>query len=189
MVHKLGSSALVVAAWPVLSGFSPPLTEGEPPITTGAPLGIWILVILGFLAIAVMIWWWWRNAYRRGETEESVERSEPMATAQGPGAGESEAVPPSPATAAEGLKPDDLKRIEGIGPKIAAVLDAAGVRTFAQLADTDADRLREILGEQDPNLLRLADPTTWPEQAALAKEGEWEALAELQESLKGGRRS
>jgi NADH-quinone oxidoreductase subunit I len=83
--------------------------------------------------------------------------------------------------------PDDLKRIEGIGPKISGVLAAAGVTTFAQLADAEVDRIKQILQEADPNLLQLADPTTWPRQARLAATGKWEALERYQERLKGGR--
>ena len=82
---------------------------------------------------------------------------------------------------------DDLKLIEGIGPKIASVLQEAGVGTFAALAAADADRLQAILREADPRLLRLADPATWPEQARLAAAGEWEALTRMQQELKGGR--
>jgi len=80
---------------------------------------------------------------------------------------------------------DDLEAIEGIGPKIAGVLKAAGVVTFADLAATDTNRLTEIL--QAANV-RLADPTTWPEQAQLAADGKWAEFKALQESLKGGRR-
>jgi predicted flap endonuclease-1-like 5' DNA nuclease len=86
-------------------------------------------------------------------------------------------------------KPDDLTRIEGIGPKIASVLQAAGITTFAQLAATDVDRLKDILREADPNLIRLADPGTWPDQAGLAAEGRWVDLEKLQNKLKGGRRA
>jgi ribosomal protein L30 len=82
---------------------------------------------------------------------------------------------------------DDLELIEGIGPKIAAVLTAAGIVTFADLAATDTSRLAEIL-QQEPNL-RLADSGTWPEQAALAAAGKWDELKVLTEQLKGGRRA
>ncbi|HNT77832.1 MAG TPA: DUF4332 domain-containing protein [Anaerolineae bacterium] len=82
-------------------------------------------------------------------------------------------------------KPDDLKRLEGIGPKVAGVLEAAGISTFAQLAETDVARLRAIL---DAAKLRFLDPTTWPEQAALAAKGDWEAFDKLASELKGGRR-
>ncbi len=81
-------------------------------------------------------------------------------------------------------KPDDLKVIEGIGPKIASTLQAAGIQTFAQLAQTEVETLHRILEDAG---LRLADPTTWPEQARLAAKGNWEALKKLQDSLKGGR--
>ncbi len=84
-------------------------------------------------------------------------------------------------------EPDDLKRIEGIGPKISDLLQAAGIKTFAQLAATEVDRIEQILEEADPKLLRLADPKTWPRQAKLAADGKWEALEKWQERLKGGR--
>jgi predicted flap endonuclease-1-like 5' DNA nuclease len=80
---------------------------------------------------------------------------------------------------------DDLKIVEGIGPKISSVLQAAGITTWAQLAATDVDTLKKILREAD---IRLGDPTTWPEQAALAAEEKWDELTTLQDSLKGGRR-
>lgn len=80
---------------------------------------------------------------------------------------------------------DDLKIIEGIGPKISGVLQAAGIRTLAQLAATDVDELKRVLTEAD---IRLGDPGTWPEQAGLAAEGKWDELAALQDELKGGRR-
>lgn len=80
---------------------------------------------------------------------------------------------------------DDLKIIEGIGPKISGVLQVAGIRTLAQLAVTDVDELKRILTEAG---IRLGDPGTWPEQAQLAAEGKWDELTALQGNLKGGRR-
>jgi predicted flap endonuclease-1-like 5' DNA nuclease len=83
---------------------------------------------------------------------------------------------------------DDLKRIEGIGPRIEGILNNAGVTTFRALSATTAERLREILVASD---LRGAyyDPTTWPEQAQLAAEDKWAELEAMQAGLKGGRRS
>ena len=81
--------------------------------------------------------------------------------------------------------PDDLQRIRGIGPKIASLLQLAGIQTYAQLAMAGVGPLREILAEE--GLARLADPTSWPEQARLAAEGEWGALKTLQEELRGRR--
>jgi predicted flap endonuclease-1-like 5' DNA nuclease len=79
---------------------------------------------------------------------------------------------------------DDLKIIEGIGPKTEAVFNAAGLFSFRQVASTPVEKLDEIL---DAAGLRLGDPGSWPEQARLAAEGDWEGLKQLQERLKGGR--
>lgn len=94
------------------------------------------------------------------------------------------AEPASPA-AAPG-KPDDLKLVEGIGPKIERILHQAGITTFAQLAETEVSRLDQLLVEA--NLRRLADPGTWPEQAKLLAAGDMEAFNQLAAELKGGRR-
>jgi predicted flap endonuclease-1-like 5' DNA nuclease len=85
----------------------------------------------------------------------------------------------------ESAKPDDLKAIEGVGPKTADVLQSSGIGTYAQLASAGVDQIKVILGE---NGIR-ANPATWPEQARLAAAGKWEALETLQAELKGGRRA
>jgi predicted flap endonuclease-1-like 5' DNA nuclease len=59
---------------------------------------------------------------------------------------------------------NDLTRINGIGPKVASLLNESGIRTFAQLAQTDVTTLQVIL-EKAGARYRLIDPTTWPEQA------------------------
>jgi predicted flap endonuclease-1-like 5' DNA nuclease len=59
-------------------------------------------------------------------------------------------------------EPDNLRRIEGIGPVIAGVLQEAGIATFAALAATDVETLRGIL--RDAGLARF-NPAHWPEQA------------------------
>ena len=82
---------------------------------------------------------------------------------------------------------DDLKVVEGIGPKIEQLLHGAGVKTFAQLAQTNVTRLREILDAAGPHY-RISDPTTWPEQSLLCAKNEWSALKSLQDSLTAGRR-
>jgi predicted flap endonuclease-1-like 5' DNA nuclease len=80
---------------------------------------------------------------------------------------------------------DDLQRIEGIGPKISDLLNKAGIHTYRDLAETDVERLVEIM---QGARITIADPTTWPEQAQRAAEGDWEALTEMQDALKGGRK-
>jgi predicted flap endonuclease-1-like 5' DNA nuclease len=100
---------------------------------------------------------------------------------------QAEAAPLPTRAPAAPVKPDNLKRIEGIGPKIAQLLNEAGIVTFAQLAATQVDRLDQIL-EQAGSNYQLADPSTWPEQARLAAAEDWQALTVLQDRLKGGRR-
>ena len=83
-------------------------------------------------------------------------------------------------------EPDDLTRIEGIGPKIQELLYAARIFTFLMLSRASVERLKEILdggGER----FQMHDPKTWPEQAQLAADGQWEKLDEWQDLLRGGR--
>jgi predicted flap endonuclease-1-like 5' DNA nuclease len=72
---------------------------------------------------------------------------------------------------------DDFTFIVGIGPKVSSVLRSAGITTFEKLSSTEVIRIREILEAENPNLLRLVNPETWPEQARKAIEGDWEALS------------
>jgi predicted flap endonuclease-1-like 5' DNA nuclease/FtsZ-binding cell division protein ZapB len=88
---------------------------------------------------------------------------------------------------AVGDEKDDLTVIEGIGPKIQELLYQYGVRTYHQLADTDVVRLKEILSEAGPQLA-MHDPGTWPSQANLAANDQWEALKSIQGFLKGGKK-
>lgn len=81
--------------------------------------------------------------------------------------------------------PDDLEIIEGIGPKIAELLHANGVKTFAQLANMSPADIQPILDKAGPSF-RMARPETWPEQADLAARNHWRALLLLQQSLTGG---
>lgn len=81
---------------------------------------------------------------------------------------------------------DDLKKIEGIGPKIAELLNAAGIQSYADLAGTDIEKIKEVLDEAGSRY-KMHDPTTWPEQAQMAADGKWDELKELQENLKGGK--
>jgi predicted flap endonuclease-1-like 5' DNA nuclease len=81
---------------------------------------------------------------------------------------------------------DDLKKIEGIGPKIEQILNDSGIRTFKQLAESDADSIKELLLSAGPRF-RMHDPATWMQQAELAAKADWATLETLQKALKGGR--
>jgi large subunit ribosomal protein L21 len=89
---------------------------------------------------------------------------------------------------ARAATPDDLVKIEGIGPKINAILAKAGITTFQQLADTPADRLKELLTAAGSRFASH-DPTTWPEQAKLAAAGDWDAFKKLTDDLVAGKRA
>ncbi len=67
-----------------------------------------------------------------------------------------------PAAAAE---PDDLTRVRGIGPALAGLLNAGGITTWSQLAESEVSSLKGILDEAGPRY-RMHDPSAWPELAA-----------------------
>jgi large subunit ribosomal protein L21 len=83
-------------------------------------------------------------------------------------------------------KADDLKIVEGIGPKAAEALVAAGIDTFAKLAKAKAAAVKEILEASESKLSHL-DPTTWAQQAQLAADGKMDELKKLQDELNGGK--
>ncbi len=81
---------------------------------------------------------------------------------------------------------DDLKKVEGIGPKIEGLLNADGIRTFAKLAATNPQHIAGLLSAAGPRF-QIHNPETWPQQAALARDGKWDELKALQKGLVGGR--
>ncbi|HMO39575.1 MAG TPA: helix-hairpin-helix domain-containing protein [Saprospiraceae bacterium] len=81
--------------------------------------------------------------------------------------------------------PEDLKIIEGIGPKIEQLLKDAGINTWTDLSMTSVQRLREVL-DAGGESFRLANPGTWPRQAELAAAGKWGELSAYQDFLDGG---
>ena len=90
-------------------------------------------------------------------------------------------------TAKKAAGKDDLKKIEGIGPKIAGLFADAGITTFEGLATAKKSQLKEILQAAGPRY-KMHDPTTWTKQAKLAAAGKWDELDKLQQELKGGKR-
>jgi predicted flap endonuclease-1-like 5' DNA nuclease len=114
-----------------------------------------------------------RNALREQLTAGSLESAKAAA-------------PKSVTFAGAKWKWDDLKIVEGIGPKIADLLIDLGIKTWKQLSETSADRLKDILDAAGPNF-QIHDPGTWPAQARLADQGKWEELKQLQDELKGGK--
>ncbi len=124
-----------------------------------------------------------KNGHRQSLTEIVIES---IATSGAKKAApKKEAVKAAPKAEAKKTAPkaDDLKKVEGIGPKIAATLAEAGITTFAELANTEASKIAEIIADVRGN--HVTD--TWPAQAKLAAEGKWDELKKWQDELDGGK--
>ena len=80
---------------------------------------------------------------------------------------------------------DDLKVVEGIGPKIEGLLNGAGIFTWNDLANAATEKVQAIL-EEAGSRYRMHNPSTWAKQAELADTEQWEALEEYQDHLQGG---
>ena len=86
---------------------------------------------------------------------------------------------------AEPVVEDDLERVEGIGPRIGAVLRTAGIHSFQQLADAETATLQAALEQAG---LRFAPSLpTWSRQARLLADGDEEGFVALTQQLVGGR--
>ncbi len=84
------------------------------------------------------------------------------------------------------VQADDLTKIEGIGKKVAALLNKENINTYKDLAKCSVKKLQLIL-ETAGNKFDIHDPATWPKQAKSAASGDWDTLNKLQEELKGGK--
>ena len=96
----------------------------------------------------------------------------------------------APAVVAEApaadAKPDDLKKIEGVGPKIAEALVNGGIKSFADLAGKTAEEVKAVLSAAGDQF-NSHDPGTWPKQAKMAADGKWDELKAWQDILDGGK--
>jgi predicted flap endonuclease-1-like 5' DNA nuclease len=95
------------------------------------------------------------------------------------------AAPAPPQPVAAPSRADDLSIIEGIGPKIAELLRANGIDSFEALSRADVTRLWSVLDKGGPRF-KLANPGTWPAQAAFCVRGDWAGLKRYQDELYGG---
>ena len=144
-----------------------------------------VIVLLLLPAVGMfllLLWWWLRWRSEEARHGPQVEYVIPSTKPASPSEGE---LVVEPVELVEDRQPDDLRTIEGIGPKIQAALADAGIVTFEQLATSDVEHLRQSLRKGG---IRLAFPDTWPEQAALAAADDWDGLRALQAQLRGGRR-
>ena len=113
---------------------------------------------------------------KKAAPKKETKKAEPKVEAK------AEKVAPKAAAKSTG-KADDLKKIEGIGPKIASTLVEAGIATYADLAKAKPEAISEIISDVRGN--HVTD--TWPAQAQLAADGKWDELKKWQDELDGGK--
>ena len=87
------------------------------------------------------------------------------------------------AAAKASFQGEDFRIVEGIGPKVTAILHANGIMTFKQLAGQNYDDLKALMLN---NKQYLANPTNWARQSALAADGKMAELEALKGELKSG---
>ena len=119
---------------------------------------------------------------RKAKPAKAEEKEAPAAAEVKETAKKEKAAPKKAAKA----KGDDLTVIEGVGPKIAEVLTAAGLADFASVAAKSAEELKATLVEAGDQF-NTAVTDTWPEQAKLAAEGKFDELKKWQDELDGGK--
>jgi hypothetical protein len=129
----------------------------------GSNVGSWVFVILGFFLLMVIVGW--LVSRRRGEQVDVPSDVHVQPLVEKPA--------------------DDLVKIEGIGPKVAKILNEAGIRTFESLAQSKAADIQKVLSAAG---LQMMNPEGWIEQASLAAKGDWAGFDRLQGQLKGGRK-
>ena len=84
------------------------------------------------------------------------------------------------------VKQDDLKIVEGIGPKISGMFSDAGIKTWKALSETAVADCQKVL-DGGGNRYKVHDPASWPMQTKMAYEGKWAELAKWQDEHKHGK--
>ena len=85
----------------------------------------------------------------------------------------------APATKAT-TKGDDLKVIEGVGPKLEQLLIQAGFTSYMLLAKAEVSDLQKVL-DAAGSRYKMHNPTSWPLQARFARDGKFDTLKSWQE--------
>jgi predicted flap endonuclease-1-like 5' DNA nuclease len=111
----------------------------------------------------------------------------PAAAAEAPAPAPVTPPPPPPSAPPQPGKPDDLTVIEGIGPRIAGALKAAGIDSLMKLSKASNKDLEAAINAAN---IRLAPSLpTWAEQANLLVSGDQAEFDTLVQQLKAGRRA
>jgi predicted flap endonuclease-1-like 5' DNA nuclease len=148
----------------------------------------WVLVRLGVVVVLVALWWLIGSGKRveadkPAATRERREEVSPVVTGPAvapidvPPPVEIEPVKPEPEALVEPIHPipagppDELTRMKGVGPKVAALLNGLGVTRFDQIAawnEADVARVDAQLGAFKGRIAR----DQWVEQARLLAAGD-----------------
>ena len=92
----------------------------------------------------------------------------------------------APASISKKVANDDLQIVEGIGPKIKSILHEGGITTWAKLADASVESIQALLNAAGP-AYAIHNPSTWPQQSAMARDGKFAELRAWQAELDGGK--
>ena len=84
------------------------------------------------------------------------------------------------------VKQDDLKVVEGIGPKIEQLFHNHKIKTWKALSECSVKKCQEVL-KSGGSRYQMHNPGTWPKQAKLAYEGKWKKLSDWQDKLDHGK--
>jgi predicted flap endonuclease-1-like 5' DNA nuclease len=76
---------------------------------------------------------------------------------------------------------DDLTVIPGIGPNVEQLCHGIGIRTWYDLATTEASLLRTMLVDAGPRF-STHDPSLWPEMARMLSEGRWQEFRDMSQA-------
>lgn len=84
------------------------------------------------------------------------------------------------------IKQDDLKIVEGIGPKIEGMFKEHGIKTWKALSEASVADCQKVL-DTGGKRYKIHDPASWPMQSKMCYEGKWSELAKWQEEHKHGK--
>ncbi|WP_088339839.1 hypothetical protein [Robiginitalea sediminis] len=84
------------------------------------------------------------------------------------------------------IKENDLKIVEGIGPKIEGLFHNYDIRTWKALSDTPVSKCQAVL-DSGGDRFKVHDPSSWPMQARMAYEGKWADLVRWQDEHNHGK--
>jgi len=84
------------------------------------------------------------------------------------------------------VKQDDLKVVEGIGPKIEGMFKEAGIKTWKALSEASVADCQKVL-DGGGKRYQVHNPASWPLQAKMCYEGKWEKLSKWQDEHDHGK--